>query len=220
VPVLGDVLWWGNFAWLVVLGVLTWRNRAIYLFSGGLIITGALGRVQRSAAWSDAWVYWSSAGPMYEGWDDYRVVFAGGATAQFRQPHREGAPIRRGLGHDLRAISCAAKLPEALAFFQAGEPLAFGPLTVDYNGVTHKAVTLPWSHIQKVIVVQDLYLAIRAAGHPKIKVTCSRIADRDVLMQVIEYATSHPKVVDRPAPRRKWWQPLIRSTKRITDIWS
>ena len=203
VPVLGEVLWWAVIAWLGVLGVLTWRNRAMYLFSGGLIITGALGRVQRCAAWSDAWVYWECMGTGWEGWTGYRVIFAGGAAVRFGRPDRyKGRPVRRGLGHDLRAISRAAKLPAALDCFEAGEPLAFGPLTVDYSGVTYKAVTRPWAHIQKAIIVDGLNLYIIAAGHKRIRIRCSRIADLDVLMQVIEHATSRPGTAAAANPQR------------------
>lgn len=191
---------------LLAMAVMTRLNRRLYLYSGGLVITGITGRIWRAAVWADAKVYWSARNSLVDG---YLVTFAQGGQLRFGRPGlRKPGVLTNGAGPQLRIISCAAKLPDALRQLEADEPMGFGPLSIDGQGITHGETTLPWRDVNLATILFSTRLLVEASDRRKIIVRCSAIADLNVLEILIAQATGTrflPQVSDSlDLPAAEW----------------
>jgi hypothetical protein len=144
---------------LLLMAAMTRLNRVLYLYSGGLVITRITGRIWRAA-----------------------LVFG-------RPGLRKPGVLVRGVGPQLRIVSCAAKLPGALDRLNAGEELDFGPVSIDSAGITDSAMTLHWPDVTMAMISFGTDLLVAGTGERKILARCKQIPDLSVLEILIAQAT-------------------------------
>ncbi|BCJ70746.1 hypothetical protein CS0771_02900 [Catellatospora sp. IY07-71] len=92
---------------------------------------------------------------------DYRITCNDGRQTRMRQIHTDMARF----GPALAAQVAQAQLPKALSYFDKGNPVAFGDLTVTEDGLaTKKGKVVPWSQVGGVQVVQGFVSVVDRAG--------------------------------------------------------
>ena len=92
---------------------------------------------------------------------DYRITCNDGRQTRMRQIHTDMARF----GPALAAQVAQAQLPKALSYFDKGNPVAFGDLTVTEDGLaTKKGKVVPWPQVGGIQVAQGFVSVVDRAG--------------------------------------------------------
>ena len=82
-----------------------------------------------------------------------------------------------------------AHMPRAMAAFNAGSPVVFGPLTLSQQGLSNGRELLPWNEVQSVDIKQGQVLVKRVGKTFRwANINISQIPNALVFMSMINYA--------------------------------
>lgn len=163
------------------------RNRAFYLYRGGIVVTNWRGRIDLAARWVDLQLYRQRVGLITGAQlprDTYRLVVNG------RTGLRHGEPYDAGPGRLMRELSTAHRLPDVTARLENGEDVAFGPVTVSSARLTYQDNTLAWSqiasahHRQEGPSLNEDFLIVPTEG-PPLALSTAKVPDTLVLERLV-----------------------------------
>ncbi|GAA2378000.1 hypothetical protein Cme02nite_19840 [Catellatospora methionotrophica] len=115
---------------------------------------------------------------------DYRIACADGRQTRIREVHTD----MKRFGPLLSAEVAQAQLPKAMSFFDKGNPVAFGDLTVTEGGVTtRRGKLVPWSELGGVEVNQGfLNLVDRNGKKASPRVAFGRMPNAHAFLMMVE----------------------------------
>lgn len=163
----------------------TIRDLRVYEFAGGLIRV----KGQRLAV-----IRWDQVTAITQQQRNSRYTTA---LQSFTIRRADGANFKfttvlRGLGRLHQNVQQAVAqqyLPKAIAAYQSGAPLPFGPLTMSSQGLSNGRIHLLWEEVQHVEIKQGQVI-IRKAGKALTwaKINTSQIPNLFIFMSMVQYA--------------------------------
>lgn len=200
------VVWRWSLPWLlvaiglspaVILGILSmWRTRglAVALYPSGLIYRRRGRRLL--IPWQEIQQL-TLAGP----WSDLPVLRSQGRPAALILQTESGDRIR--LTHDLGEFedlvaqvkdNVYPRMHRAYAqAFNRGQPLHFGPLSMDQEGVQVARRKIPWRQVLAAELHRgNLCIRLDGAGEDFVEIATSRIPNADLCVQMIQSLTEGP----------------------------
>ncbi|GHO56807.1 DUF6585 family protein [Ktedonobacter robiniae] len=143
---------WLPICGLVILGCLTviivlyrGRNRRIYIYEHGLLAVRTNG--VEAVRWEEIAIVWHKV-----------TRNKNSITHSYTLQRKDGSEFKLGfffrtnqkLGSMIEEETARLLFPQARASYQQGQPLYFGPLTLDLSGLTYNTKFLPWNEVEEI----------------------------------------------------------------------
>ncbi|MCI0397472.1 MAG: hypothetical protein L0322_21410 [Chloroflexi bacterium] len=137
----------GGAAWFLWQAISV-HNLSARVYEGGLVFGRQTMRWDELAsAYTQALKVVSKRGGVYSTTHTYRLVAGDGRQMRFKVFDRQitGADA---LNNAIYEAVVRSQWPKAVAAFQAGQTLQFGPFAVSREGVSNKKETIPWPEVE------------------------------------------------------------------------
>jgi hypothetical protein len=137
-------------------------------------------------------------------WDQVRYVWQritrnryGNTSHRYKIERNDGATFTLNsmlknvgiLGQNIQQAVTQVHLPQAIAAYNAGNTIPFGPLSISLQGLSNGKEILPWNQQQNLLLNRGYLLARRqGTNHNWAKVAVSRIPNYLVFIKLANYA--------------------------------
>jgi hypothetical protein len=179
---------------MVIWGVraLMWHKVRIYLFTNGFI--RANGMTIDAVRWDQVEAVWQRPLRSRYGYVRsyaYTVKRSDGATYKFDNLIKKAADLGNTIQHEVTKVH----VPRAIAAFNSGNPLLFGKLSLNVQGLSKGSAMLPWMQVRNVDLNRG-YVQVWQNGSSRrwARVTVSAVPNLLVFLEVVNYARSQQRL--------------------------
>lgn len=159
-------------------------NLRVYLFQNGFVY--ARGHRLDVVRWDQVRFVWQRITRSYgRMWYRYTIERSDGAAFKLNSTLKNAGT----LGQHIQQVVTQLHLPQAIAAYNTGNTIPFGPLSVSLQGLNNGKEVLPWNQQQNMLLKRG-YLLIRKQGRNRnwARVAVARIPNYLVFIKLVNYA--------------------------------